>query len=46
MNDRVWLAPPDGGEPKEVDATPDVLIPLLVQGWRQVEAPQEEDDVR
>jgi hypothetical protein len=36
MNERdtVWLAPPFGqGEPREVDATPEVLTPLLVAGW-------------
>ena len=27
--DKVWMKPFDGGEPKEVDATPEVLRP-----WR------------
>jgi hypothetical protein len=38
--DRVWMAPPFGaGEPKEVDATPAVLTPLMVAGWNQCEPP-------
>ncbi len=44
MADRVWLRPPDGGEPKEVEATPEVLVPLLVQGWSQCPPPQEVND--
>ena len=32
----VWLEPPEGGFPKEVEATPETLVPLMVQGWRQV----------
>ena len=37
---KVWLRPPWGiGEPKEFDATPDVLTPLLVAGWSQCEPP-------
>ena len=39
--DTVWLLPPQGGEPKEVEATPDLLVPLMVQGWRQCELPEE-----
>ena len=38
--DKVWLAPPHGqGEPREVDATPENLVPLLVAGWSQCAAP-------
>ena len=38
--DKVWLSPPWGqGEPMEVDATPDVLTPMLVAGWSQCEPP-------
>jgi hypothetical protein len=38
--DKVWMMPPFGvGEPKEVDATPDVLGPLMVAGWSQCEPP-------
>ena len=35
--DKVWMKPFDGGEPKEVDATPEVLGPLMVAGWSQCE---------
>ena len=39
--DKVWLRPPAsiGGEPQEVEATADVLIPLMVAGWTQCEEP-------
>jgi hypothetical protein len=37
---RVWLGPPWGcGDPKEVEATPEVLTPLLVAGWSQCDPP-------
>ena len=40
MDATVWLAPPFGkGEPKEVEASPEVLTPLMVQGWYQCAAP-------
>ena len=40
MNDKVWMKPPFGvGEPKEVDATPEVLVPLMVAGWCQCDSP-------
>jgi hypothetical protein len=43
---RVWLRPPWGnGEPKEFDATPDVLTPLLVSGWSQCEPPANAQEV-
>ncbi len=46
MADKVWLRPPFGvGEPKEVEATPDVLTPLLVAGWSQCDAPAKQEDV-
>ncbi len=38
----VWLVLPGIGEPKEVEATPSVLVTLMVQGWRQCPAPQVE----
>jgi hypothetical protein len=41
MADKVFMRPPDGGDPKEVEATPDVLVPLLVAGWCQCTAPDE-----
>jgi len=41
--DRVYLQAPYGGEIREVEATPDVLVPLLVQGWHQVPAPADRE---
>jgi hypothetical protein len=41
---RVWLRPPFGaGAPQEVDATPEVLTPLLVAGWSQCDPPRGAD---
>jgi len=43
---RVWLRPPWGvGEPKEVEATPDVLVPLMVAGYSQCEPPAANEEV-
>ena len=43
---KVWLRPPWGnGEPKEFDATPDVLTPLLVAGYSQCEPPKKTQEV-
>ena len=40
--DRVMMKPPFGaGDPKEVEATPEVLTPLLVAGWSQCDPPQQ-----
>jgi len=36
----VWMQPPGGGQPEEVDAAPDNLVPLMVAGWSQCEPPQ------
>lgn len=46
--DTVWMKPPGGGEPQEVEATQEVLTPLMVQGWSQCEPPvkETEDDGR
>jgi len=41
--DHVWMQPPGGGKPERVEATPEVLVPLMVRGWRQVEAPAKSD---
>ncbi len=42
--DTVWLLPPWGkGEPKEVDARPDVLARLMIQGWSQCEPPAKQE---
>jgi len=43
--DHVYLQAPYGGEIREVEATPDVLVPLLVQGWYQVPAPADREPV-
>ncbi len=44
--DKVWLSPPFGaGEPKEVDATPEILVPLLVAGWTQCGRPTSDQEV-
>ena len=39
--DKVWLRPPAsiGGEPQEVEASADKIVPLMVQGWTQCEEP-------
>ncbi len=39
MPDEVWMQSPDGAQTKLVPAVPDQIVPLMVQGWRQVEAP-------
>jgi hypothetical protein len=44
MPERVWMHPPFGvGEPKEFDATPDVLTPLMVAGWTQCDPPAKQE---
>ena len=41
-----WLTPPFGqGEPKEVEATPEVLTPLLITGWSQCDPPATVEEV-
>ena len=46
MPDKVWLKPPFGvGEPKEVDAMPDVLTPLMVAGFSQCDPPANREEV-
>ena len=38
--DTVFMKQPYGlGEPKEVDATPENLTPLMVAGWSQCDPP-------
>lgn len=40
MPEKVWLQPPFGvGDPKEVDARPEILTPFLVAGWSQCDPP-------
>lgn len=41
--DFVFLQAPYGGEIKKVEATPEILIPLLVAGWHQVPAPADQE---
>ena len=42
----VWLRPPFGvDEPKQVEATPETLVPLLVRGWAQCDPPAESEEV-
>jgi hypothetical protein len=36
----VWMQPPDGGPPLEVDADSEHLTPLMVAGWTQCEPPE------
>ncbi len=43
---RVWMRPPWGcGEPKEVEATPEILSPMMTAGWSQCEPPATEEEV-
>ena len=45
--DKVLMKPPFGaGEPKEVDATPETLTPLMVTGWSQCDPPVNNDEVK
>ncbi len=44
--DRVYMKPPFGlGEPKEVDASPEVLVPMMLAGWSQCEPPKRTEEV-
>ncbi len=46
MSDRVSMRPPFGeGEPKEVEATPEVLTPLMITGWSQCAPPAQNKEV-
>ena len=40
--DKVWMKPPKGigGEPQQVEATSEILTPLMVKGWSQCEPPE------
>jgi hypothetical protein len=43
----VWMKPPFGaGEPREVEATPGILTPLMVAGWSQCEPPSRSEEVK
>ena len=37
----VWLRSHNGGNPIEVEAIPEVLVPLMIQGYVQCEPPEE-----
>ena len=44
--EKVWMMPPwVQGEPMEVEATPDVLTPLMVPGYSQCEPPANTQEV-
>ncbi len=44
---KVWLLPPFGvGEPVEVEATPEVLTPLMVKGYSQCAPPEAQQEVK
>ncbi len=40
----VWMSPPWGvGEPKEVEARPEIISRLMVAGWSQCAPPTKEE---
>ena len=42
----VWLAPPfRRGQPKEVEAKPELLVPLMVAGYSQCDPPATDEEV-
>ena len=44
--EKCWMKPPFGaGEPTEVHATPEVLVPLMVAGYKQCAAPETQPEV-
>jgi len=44
--EKVWMIGPWGqGEPKEVEATPEALTPLMVAGYSQCEPPANTQEV-
>lgn len=47
MTESVWLRPPYGqGEPKQVEAKPELLVPLMVAGWSQCTPPNPKEEVK
>ena len=45
--DTAWMMPPFGeGEPKEVEATPEVLVPMMTAGWSQCAPPEPTQEVK
>ena len=46
MSDFVYMRPPWGdGEIRKVEATPEVLTPLMVAGWSQCDPPASSKEV-
>lgn len=46
-DERVWLRPPYGqGEPKQVEAKSELLVPLMVAGWSQCPSPNTNEEVK
>jgi hypothetical protein len=46
MSETVWMMPPyRQGEPREVEATPAQLVPLMITGWSQCPPPEKENHV-
>ena len=46
MTEFVWLRPPYGqGEAKQVEAKPELLIPLMIAGWSQCDPPAATEEV-
>lgn len=37
--EKILMTPPGGGEPVLVEATPEALVPLMVQGYTQTTQP-------
>jgi len=45
MRETVWLTPPFGlGEPKKVEAMPELIVPLMNAGWSQCDPPAGSDE--
>ena len=46
MSEFVWLRPPYGqGEPKQVEARPELLAPMMTAGWSQCDPPATVEEV-
>jgi hypothetical protein len=46
MTDFVWMVPAEGGEPRQVEAKTETLVPLMVAGWRQCDPPAKRKEVK
>jgi hypothetical protein len=40
----VWMVKSNGGEPQEVEAIPEKLIPMMVAGWSQCGPPENQQE--